>query len=163
LAAARELPQLPCHLKHIVNHHSFLFFIFYFIFWGFFLRTDLQSHQPFTMLSTSKLLAMVMAVAAFANGQAPTKINDFNAGPTKLGMYAYVPKNLKSPAPIVVAIHHCQGSATGYAQETKYQPLADKHGFIVIYPNSKSSGGCFDVASPASESTLSPRVSVFIL
>lgn len=88
-------------------------------------------------------------LATVGSAQAPQKVNDFNLGPTKLGMYAYVPSNLKKPAPIVVAIHHCQGSATGYAQETKYQPLANQKGFIVIYPNSKSGGGCFDVASTA--------------
>jgi len=78
-----------------------------------------------------------------------TKVNDFNAGPTKLGMYIKVGKNLKTPAPIVVAVHHCQGSATGYSGSTKYVQLADQHGFIAIYPNSKSGGGCFDVASTA--------------
>ncbi|ORY07660.1 putative Acetylxylan esterase A [Clohesyomyces aquaticus] len=65
-------------------------------------------------------------------------------------MYVYQGKNLKKPAPIVVAVHHCQGSAQGYSGETKYQPLADKYGAIIIYPNSKSGGGCFDVASQAS-------------
>lgn len=89
------------------------------------------------------------ALATVGSAQAPTKVNDFNMGPTKLGMYVYVPSNLKKPAPIVVAVHHCQGSATGYAQETKYQPLANSKGFIIIYPNSKSSGGCFDVSSKA--------------
>ncbi|KAL1607734.1 hypothetical protein SLS60_002670 [Paraconiothyrium brasiliense] len=89
------------------------------------------------------------ALAALGSAQAPTKVNDFNLGPTKLGMYVYVPSNLKKPAPIVVAIHHCQGSATGYASETKYQPLANSKGFIIIYPNSRSSGGCFDVSSTA--------------
>ena len=94
-------------------------------------------------------IAGLAALATLGNGQL-TKVNDFNAVPTKLGMYVKVPKNLKSPAPIVVAIHHCQGSASGYSSETKYQPLADQHGFILIYPNSKSGGGCFDVASTAS-------------
>jgi acetylxylan esterase len=93
-------------------------------------------------------LAGVVALAALGNGQI-TKVNDFSAGPTKLGMYVHVPKNLKTPAPIVVAVHHCQGSAQGYSTETKYMPLADQHGFILIYPNSRSSGGCFDVASTA--------------
>jgi len=89
------------------------------------------------------------ALATVGSAQAPTKVNDFNLGPTKLGMYIYVPSNVKKPAPILVAVHHCQGSATGYAQSTKYQPLANSKGFIVIYPNSKSGGGCFDVASTA--------------
>ncbi|KAF2221276.1 putative Acetylxylan esterase A [Elsinoe ampelina] len=64
-------------------------------------------------------------------------------------MYIYVPSNLKKPAPIVVAVHHCQGSAVGYSQETKYQTYAQQKGFMVIYPNSRSSGGCFDVSSKA--------------
>lgn len=93
----------------------------------------------------------VATLATVGTAQAPTKVNDFNLGPTKLGMYVYVPSNLKKPAPIVVAIHHCQGSATGYSSETKYQPLANSKGFIIIYPNSKSGGGCFDVASTASK------------
>ena len=97
----------------------------------------------------SKFTLLVASLVGLSSAQAPTQITAFNAGPTKLRMYAYVPKTLAKPAPIVVAVHHCQGSATGYAQSTKYQPLADKHGFIVIYPNSKSSGGCFDVASTA--------------
>lgn len=95
------------------------------------------------------VLASLTALAATGFCQI-TKVNDFNAGPTKLGMYVYVPKNLKTPAPVVVAVHHCQGSAQGYSTETKYMPLADSKGFILIYPNSRSSGGCFDVASTAS-------------
>ncbi len=94
-------------------------------------------------------LGLVSMLAAVASGQGITKVSDFTAGPTKLGMYVYVPKTLASPAPILLAIHHCQGSAQGYSTETHYQPLADKHGFVIIYPNSRSSGGCFDVSSTA--------------
>ncbi|KAF2651338.1 carbohydrate esterase family 1 protein [Lophiostoma macrostomum CBS 122681] len=64
-------------------------------------------------------------------------------------MYSYVPKTLTKPAPIIVAVHHCQGSATAYSTESQLMPQADKHGIILIFPNSKSSGGCFDVASDA--------------
>ncbi|PKS06106.1 hypothetical protein jhhlp_007940 [Lomentospora prolificans] len=96
----------------------------------------------------STIFGSVVALASLGSCQF-AKVNDFKATPTNLGMYAYVPKNLKTPAPIIVAVHHCQGSAQGYSGETKYQPLADQHGFIIIYPNSKSGGGCFDVASTA--------------
>ncbi|KAK3317479.1 putative Acetylxylan esterase A [Cercophora scortea] len=89
-----------------------------------------------------------VALAASASAQI-TKVADFSGTPTKLGMYVHVPKNLKTPAPVLVAVHHCQGSASGYNGETKYSSLADQHNFIVIYPNSRSSGGCFDVASQA--------------
>jgi poly(3-hydroxybutyrate) depolymerase len=100
--------------------------------------------------------ASVVALATAATGQV-NKVSDFNAGPTKLGMFVHVPKNLKAPAPIVVAVHHCQGSAQAYSTETKYMPLSDQRGFILIYPNSKSGGGCFDVASQASMSLRSSR------
>ncbi|KAL7622497.1 hypothetical protein AAE478_008004 [Parahypoxylon ruwenzoriense] len=93
-------------------------------------------------------LAALAALATFGNAQLQ-KVNDFNAVPTKLGMYSYVPKNLKTPAPIIVAVHHCQGSAQGYSSESQLMPQADRHGIILIYPNSKSGGGCFDVASTA--------------
>lgn len=94
-------------------------------------------------------IATFAALAAVGCSQSITKVNDFNAGPTKLGMYTYVPKTLANPAPIIVAVHHCQGSATAYSTESHLMPLADKHGFIVIFPNSRSSGGCFDVSSQA--------------
>jgi len=93
--------------------------------------------------------ASLTALAAVASAQ--TKVNDFNLGPTKVGMYVYAPKSLASGAPIIVAVHHCQGSASAYGSESKLMPLADKYGFLIIFPNSKSSGGCFDVASTASK------------
>jgi len=98
------------------------------------------------LLST---LATLAALVTIGNCQGITKVNAFKDGPTSLGMYVYVPKKLASPAPIIVAIHHCQGSAQAYSTESHYMPLADTHGFILIYPNSRSSGGCFDVSSTA--------------
>lgn len=99
-------------------------------------------------------LATLVSMASVGTAQL-TKVNDFPGTPTRLGMYVNVPKNLKTPAPIVVAVHHCQGSATGYSGSTKYVQLSNQYGFIAIYPNSKSGGGCFDVASQASELSLS--------
>ncbi|KAI1137588.1 carbohydrate esterase family 1 protein [Hypoxylon sp. FL0543] len=98
-----------------------------------------------------KLLSTIttLAIATVGSSQSITKVNDFSGTPTNLGMYVYVPSNLKTPAPIVVAVHHCQGSAQGYSTESHYMPLATQHGFILIYPNSRSSGGCFDVSSDA--------------
>lgn len=110
-------------------------------------RASLLNTGRYKMQLSTKL-ATVVALATIGNCQL-VKVNDFKAGPTNVGMYAYVPKSLKTPAPIVVAVHHCQGSAQQYSTESHYMPLADQHNFIVIYPNSKSPGGCFDVASTA--------------
>jgi len=94
-------------------------------------------------------ISALVALATISNCQSISKVNAFTGGPTSLGMYVYVPKKLTTPAPIIVAIHHCQGSAQAYSTESHYMPLADTHGFILIYPNSRSSGGCFDVSSTA--------------
>lgn len=44
----------------------------------------------------------------------------------------------------------CTGTAQAYFTGTPYARLADTHGFLVIYPESPYSGGCWDVSSPAS-------------
>ena len=65
-------------------------------------------------------------------------------------MYVYIPTTVKSPAPIVLAIHYCTGTGPGYFSATQYATYADTYGYIVIYPSSPSSGGCWDVSSTAS-------------
>lgn len=77
-------------------------------------------------------------------------VTGFNSGPTAAGMYVYIPTNKVSPAPIVLAIHYCTGTANAYFSNTQYATYADMYGYIVIYPNSPSSGGCWDVASTGS-------------
>lgn len=101
-----------------------------------------------------KNFAALSALATVGSAQL-RQVTDFTATPTRLGMYSYVPANLKTPAPIIVAVHHCQGSAQGYSSESQLMPQADRHGIILIFPNSKSGGGCFDVASTASMSSSS--------
>jgi hypothetical protein len=109
--------------------------------------SDFREHYDnMQVLSTLSVLAGLMSLGSC---QSITKVNDFTASPTNLGMYVYVPANLKTPAPIIVAVHHCQGSAQQYSGESGLMPLASQRGFIVIFPNSKSGGGCFDVASTA--------------
>lgn len=78
------------------------------------------------------------------------QVTGFAAGPTAAEMYIYVPTTKVVNPPVIVAIHHCQGSASGYFGETSYAQYADTYGYIVIFPNSPSSGGCWDVASTAS-------------
>lgn len=46
-------------------------------------------------------------------------------------------------------MHYCTGTAQAYFSGTSLASLADQHGFIVIYPNAPTSGGCWDVASTA--------------
>jgi poly(hydroxyalkanoate) depolymerase family esterase len=48
----------------------------------------------------------------------------------------------------LVAIHYCTGSAQEFFSNSQFAPLADRYGYIVIYPSAIRDGHCFDVASP---------------
>ncbi|CZT52939.1 related to feruloyl esterase B precursor (subclass of the carboxylic acid esterases) [Rhynchosporium secalis] len=95
------------------------------------------------------LSTAVVALASFAAGAKNQLQNetDFDAGPTAAKMHTYIPSNKLALAPIIVAIHYCTGTGPIYFNETKYADYADERGFIVLYPSSPSSGGCWDVAS----------------
>ncbi|KAF2665870.1 alpha/beta-hydrolase [Microthyrium microscopicum] len=95
------------------------------------------------------LITAQVALAAITPGSLSQVTENFGSNPRKVGFYIYVPTKLSENPPIVVASHHCQGTAPGYFKSSNYKPLADKHGFIIIYPNSPYSGTCFDMSSKA--------------
>jgi len=70
--------------------------------------------------------------------------------PTNAGLYIYVPKNVSSTPALLVAIHYCTGTGDAFYRNTQYGKLAEKYGYIVIYPSSPNSGTCWDVSSKAS-------------
>lgn len=47
----------------------------------------------------------------------------------------YVPSNLKGRAPLVVVLHGCEQDADAIAASTRWNALAEKEGFLVLYPN----------------------------
>jgi acetylxylan esterase len=63
-------------------------------------------------------------------------------------MHLYVPNTVTSRPPILVAVHYCTGSGPAFYSGTEFASLADRYGFIVIYPSATRSGACFDVSSP---------------
>ncbi|KAJ3379483.1 hypothetical protein HDU84_006620 [Entophlyctis sp. JEL0112] len=77
-------------------------------------------------------------------------VPEFDHGPTGARMFMYVPASVPSPAPVVVAIHNCASSAETYFGYAKYPQLADRFGFILLYPEADSDNGCWDVSSDAS-------------
>ncbi|OIW24590.1 alpha/beta-hydrolase [Coniochaeta ligniaria NRRL 30616] len=73
---------------------------------------------------------------------------NFGDNPTKVGFYIYVPDKLAASPPILVDPHWCHGSAQSAYSGSQFATLANKHGFIVIYPNSPNSADmCWDVSS----------------
>ena len=84
-----------------------------------------------------------------ASAAALTEVKDYGGSPGGARMFIYVPDKPAAAPPILVAIHYCGGNANAFFTGTGYRQLADKHGFIVIYPQTTSSDGCFDVHSDA--------------
>ncbi|KAK3694494.1 Alpha/Beta hydrolase protein [Podospora appendiculata] len=101
---------------------------------------------------TSGLLALASfaGAAEIAKRAALTQVTSFGANTSGAKMYIYVPANLAAKPAVIVAIHYCSGTAAAYYSNTPYATLAEKYGFIVIYPESPYSGTCWDVSSPAS-------------
>jgi acetylxylan esterase len=91
-----------------------------------------------------------MASIAMALTSSLQEVTGFTSTPTGATMYVYIPTTKQALAPIILAIHYCTGTATEYYSNTLYAQYADTYGYIVIYPNSPSSGGCWDVSSTAS-------------
>jgi poly(hydroxyalkanoate) depolymerase family esterase len=73
-------------------------------------------------------------------------ISYFGDNPGNLRMQAHVPNEL-APAPaLVVALHGCTQSADAFDQGTGWSTLADRLGFVVIYPEQQSANNpknCF--------------------
>lgn len=77
------------------------------------------------------------------------QVTDFGPNPSNISMYLYVPDRLPPRPAVLVAAHWCHGTAQDFHRYTEFAALADRHGFIVIYPSASSEDGCWDVASPA--------------
>ncbi|MET9872499.1 PHB depolymerase family esterase, partial [Streptomyces sp. NPDC006386] len=77
-----------------------------------------------------------------------TEVTGFGTNPSNLRMYLYVPESVTPNPAVVVAVHWCTGSGPDMYNGTEYDTLADRYGFIVLYPSVTRSSKCFDVSSP---------------
>lgn len=70
--------------------------------------------------------------------------------PSYVNMYVYVPDQLADVPPIVVAPHHCQGTASSTNSEmASLRAVADTTGFIMIMPEATGQN-CWDAGSTRS-------------
>jgi poly(hydroxyalkanoate) depolymerase family esterase len=97
-------------------------------------------------------LAIPATRPAFA--AALTEVTGFGANPGGMRMHIYVPDNRPASPPIVVAMHGCGGSGPGFYSSSEFASLADRYGYIVIYPSAMQEAGfgrCFDTWSAAAK------------
>jgi poly(hydroxyalkanoate) depolymerase family esterase len=80
-----------------------------------------------------------------------TEITQFGANPTGLRMHLYRPARLAVRPAILVAVHNCTRSGPDFASgpAAEFVALADRYGYLVIFPTATRDGTCFDVSSPA--------------
>ncbi len=104
--------------------------------------------MKFVLAMLSALAATILMATPPASAAALTEVTNFGTNPSGLRMYEYVPNSVVPNPPILVAVHWCTGSGPAFFSGTEFASLADRYGFIVIYPSATRSGNCFDVSSP---------------
>src|ERR1043165_901544 len=104
-----------------------------------------------TLLAGSAVFLVAVASALLTPGPAAaaslTEVTSFGDHPGGMRMHIYVPDVRPANPAIVVAMHGCGGSGPGFYSGSEFASLADRYGYIVIYPTATQQAGfgnCFD-------------------
>ncbi|HEX8414713.1 MAG TPA: PHB depolymerase family esterase, partial [Sphingomicrobium sp.] len=101
-------------------------------------------------ISRLKALREGLAAPAAADDHL-SSFQDFGSNPGALEARAYVPKALRSGAPLVVVLHGCTQTASGYDRSAAWSTAAEEHGFALLFPEQQRSNNpnlCFNWFSP---------------
>jgi poly(hydroxyalkanoate) depolymerase family esterase len=82
----------------------------------------------------SAALVAFLAVGVSASGERGF-LSFSAAGPVLPPDKIYVPEHLDASAALVVVLHGCEQDADKIAASTRWNALAEKEGFLVLYPN----------------------------
>ncbi len=106
------------------------------------LRASLARLQELRAAFERKLSAAAGKGAASRSRQPQSsqlrEIIGFGSNPGDLRMFAYAPRQPTSDPALVVALHGCLQSASIYDHGSGWSELADRHGFVVIYPEQQA-------------------------
>ncbi|MEU7782572.1 extracellular catalytic domain type 1 short-chain-length polyhydroxyalkanoate depolymerase [Micromonospora parva] len=100
------------------------------------------------VMAAVTLAAAALTFATPASAATLTQVTNFGTNPTNLQMHLYVPDRVATRPAILLAMHYCTGTGPAFHSGTQYASLADRYGFIVIYPSATRSSKCWDVYSP---------------
>src|SRR5688572_33255428 len=110
-----------------------------------------------TTLMTLATVLITMAgalLAPQASAASLVEVTSFGNNPGRMRMHVYVPDARPASPAIVVAMHGCGGSGPGFYSGSEFATLADRYGYIVIYPTATQQAGfgnCFDTWSDAAK------------
>jgi len=113
--------------------------------------------NPALLIAAAAALAvagLVLPVTTPASAATLTEVTNFGTNPGGMRMHVYAPDSRPANPGIVVAMHGCGGSGPGFYSGSEFASLADRHGFVVIYPSAQQQAGfgkCFDIWSDASK------------
>ena len=82
-----------------------------------------------------------------ANSSRLRALGAFAPNPGDLDAWIYVPENAPARPPLVVVLHGCSQNAAGYDESSGWSRLAERHGFVVLYPEQRRSNNpnlCFN-------------------
>ncbi|MDG4825152.1 PHB depolymerase family esterase [Asanoa sp. WMMD1127] len=105
-------------------------------------------------LAAAASALVVPGLATPAAAATLTEVTNFGNNPGGMRMHVYVPDNRPAQPAIVVAMHGCGGSGPGFYSSSEFASLADRLGFVVIYPTATQQAGfgnCFDTWSEAAK------------
>jgi poly(hydroxyalkanoate) depolymerase family esterase len=109
------------------------------------------------MRSLSDTLARLKQLPRGLPQIAPTStrlrpFDKFGVNPGQLSAWIYVPESAAPGAPLVVVLHGCTQNAAGYDESSGWSRLADRHGFMLLYPEQRRTNNpnlCFNWFSAA--------------
>ena len=78
-------------------------------------------------------------------------LSGFGSNPGALQAKSYIPAALPSGAPLVVVLHGCTQTASGYDRSAGWSKAAEEHGFALLFPEQQLANNpnlCFNWFSP---------------
>ncbi|XVV00510.1 extracellular catalytic domain type 1 short-chain-length polyhydroxyalkanoate depolymerase [Actinosynnema sp. CA-248983] len=108
----------------------------------------------FAAVTALTVTALVTATPEPASAATLTEVANFGDNPGGMRMHVYAPDTRPAAPGIVVAMHGCGGTGPGFHQSSEFSSLADRYGYVVIYPSAQQQAGfgnCFDTWSDAAK------------
>ena len=100
---------------------------------------------------SAKLSAATHDIPSSAGAKRLREVTAFGTNPGALRMFTYVPQRMPANPALVIALHGCTQTAEGYNQGSGWSDLADRAGFVVVFPQQQPANNlknCFSWFQP---------------